>query len=102
MANDKSIGEVRTLLRVWGVVRIGYGVLALFTPDLLLKLLRLKSHPDARGFNAFLGSRDIVLGAYSIAAGSTGREKDAIALNQGCEAVDTIVLTQEVRAGRGA
>ena len=43
-----------------------------------------------------------MLGAYSIAAGSTGREKDAIALNQGCEAVDTIVLTQEVRAGRGA
>jgi hypothetical protein len=102
MSSDSALDDVPTLLRAWGVIRITYGVLALFTPDLLAKLLRLKPHPDTRGFNAFLGSRDIVIGAYSIAAASNGRVKDAIALNQGCEAVDTIVLFQEVRAGRGA
>ena len=102
MAAQKPLDDVRTLLRAWGAIRIAYGVLALFTPDVLAKLLRQQPEPVARGYNAFLGSRDIVIGAYSIAASSDGRVKDAIALNQGCELVDTIVLTQELRAGRGA
>jgi hypothetical protein len=93
-----TTSDVRKMLRVWGAIRIGYGVLALFTPNFLAALLRLKPHPDSRGFNAFLGSRDIVIGVYSI----VGSERDAVALNQACEVVDTIVLSQELRAGRGA
>jgi len=100
--NERSLREVRALLRTWGVVRIAYGVVALFAPRVIVKLLRVQPHPDVRGFNAFLGSRDIVIGAYSIAAASNGREMDAVALNQGCEAIDTIALTQEIRAGRRA
>jgi len=84
--NERSLREVRALLRTWGVVRIAYGVVALFAPRVIVKLLRVQPHPDVRGFNAFLGSRDIVIGAYSIAAASNGREMDAVALNQGCEA----------------
>jgi hypothetical protein len=102
MTQASPIDQVRRLLRIWGAIRIGYGALALFAPELLAKLLRVDSSADTRGFNAFLGSRDIVIGAYSLAAGSEARVTDAVALNQACEAVDTVVLTQELRAGRGA
>jgi hypothetical protein len=100
MTQTHPIDEVRQLLRIWGAIRIAYGVLALFAPRILVKLLRVGADPDTRGFNAFLGSRDIVIGVHSLVAGTPERVKDAVSLNQGCEAVDTIVLTQELRAGR--
>jgi hypothetical protein len=62
----------------------------------------MEPHPDARGFNAFLGSRDIVVGVLSLRASTPQQVADAVTLNQGNEIVDSIVLAQELRAGRRA
>jgi hypothetical protein len=93
--------EVERYLQGVGLIRIAYGVMALFTPRLLLRLLGLEpDNPDARAWNAFLGSRDIVLGIHSLVATKHGRQRDAVLLNSGCEVFDTIVVGQEIRLGR--
>lgn len=94
--------DVKRQLRLWAGIRIGYGVVAILAPDVMAEALRLKPHPDARGFNAFLGSRDIVIGLYALRASDPRQVGDAILLNQACEAIDTVVLVREVQAGRGA
>lgn len=87
---------------MWAAIRIGYGVVAIARPDVMCKVLRMEPHPDARGFNAFLGSRDIVVGLASLKASGPAQLKDAIFLNQANEMIDSLVLVQEVRAGRRA
>ncbi|MGQ0465010.1 MAG: hypothetical protein ACT4QG_06780 [Sporichthyaceae bacterium] len=95
-----SVDRVRRLLRLWALLRIGYGLGAILAPKALLAVLRVKPEPDTRGFNAFLGSRDIVIGAVSLCAKDVPAVRAAVTLNQGCEIVDSVVLAQEVRAGR--
>lgn len=83
-------------------VRIVYGVLALFAPRFTAKFFRLDpENPDARAWNAFLGSRDIALGIHHLkAAKDPVRQGDVILLSQGCEVFDTLVVGQEIRQGR--
>lgn len=87
---------------MWAAIRIGYGVVAILAPNLMFKVLRMPPHPDARGFNAFLGSRDIVVGLVSLKASSRADVETAVTLNQANEIIDSVVLAQELRAGRRA
>lgn len=97
-----SMDQVRRFLRIWAWIRIAYGVGAILAPKALLSALRCSQDKDVRGFNAFLGSRDIVIGAVALCAKDPAAVRTAVTLNQGCELVDTLVLAQEVRAGRRA
>ncbi|MEA2247506.1 MAG: hypothetical protein QOH46_2035 [Solirubrobacteraceae bacterium] len=100
MTQDNESTITRSIQFV-GIVRIAYGILALFAPRLLAKFFRLDpDDPDARAWNAFLGSRDIAIGVHSLAAKDPNRQRDAILLNQTCEVFDTVVWTQEIRHGR--
>lgn len=102
MSTSESTAQVKTSLRIWAGIRIGYGVTAILAPDLMFKVLRMKPHPDARGFNAFLGSRDIVVGLFALKAKTPDQLRDAVLMNQANETIDSLVLAQELRAGRGA
>ena len=102
MSSSTTIAPVRTALRVWAGIRIGYGVTAILAPPVLLRVLRIEPQDDVRGFNAFLGSRDVVIGAISLRARTPEEVAAAVTLNFGNEVVDSVVLAQEVRAGRRA
>jgi len=93
---------VATSIKVVAWVRIAYGIAALFAPRFTLRFFRLDpDNPDARAWNAFLGSRDIALGIHHLkVAGDPERQGDAILLSQGCEVFDTMVVAQEIRHGR--
>lgn len=92
---------VQTIQIVAGV-RIAYGVLAIFFPRFWPKFFRLNpDDPDARMWNAFLGSRDIAIGIHSLkVANDPERRQDVILINQGCEVFDSILVGQEIRHGR--
>lgn len=84
-----------------GLVRIGYGIAALFFPRFTAKFFRLDpDNPDARAWNAFLASRDFAIGFHALAARDEPRRSDAILLNQCCEVFDSMVVGQEIRQGR--
>lgn len=101
MTSSESRAAVTRSLQFVGIVRIVYGVLALFQPRFVARFFRLDpDDPDARAWNAFLGSRDIAIGLHSLAARDPQRQRDAIWLNQGCEVFDTMVVGQEIRHGR--
>ncbi|MDX8153109.1 hypothetical protein SK069_16030 [Patulibacter brassicae] len=102
METRDPVERTKQALRVWAGIRIGYGVVAILAPRLMFRLLRMEPHPDARGFNAFLGSRDIVVGAVALRASTTEQVRAAVDLNHGNEIVDSVVLAQEIRQGRGA
>lgn len=93
--------EVDRYLKAVGAVRVGFGATALFAPDVAMRLFGMKpGNPDARAWGAFLGSRAITIGLYSLAATRRGRQRDAVLLNTGCELFDAAVLAQEIRHGR--
>jgi hypothetical protein len=101
MSTGKSRAKITRYIQFVGIVRIAYGLLALFQPRFTAKFFRLNpDNPDARAWNAFLGSRDIAIGLHSLAAREPARQSDAIWLNQGCEVFDTMVVGQEIRHGR--
>ncbi|MCK9249140.1 MAG: hypothetical protein M0P31_09205 [Solirubrobacteraceae bacterium] len=102
MTDPTPLDTVKRSLRFWAAVRIGYGVVAIAAPRLMFKLLRAEPHPDSRGFNAFLGSRDIVVGIASLRASDRREVLDAAKVNHANEMIDSIVLAQELRAGRRA
>mgnify|MGYP001350329991 CR=1 FL=1 len=94
--------QVVQSIRFVAIVRLVYGVLAIFTPRVWPKVFRLDpDNADARMWNAFLGSRDIAIGLHSLAvANDPSRHWDVILLNEACEVGDTILNVQEVKHGR--
>lgn len=100
MTDQTPLDTVKRSLRFWAAVRIGYGVVAITAPDLMFRLLRAKPQADARGFNAFLGSRDIVVGIASLRAADRREVLDAAKVNHANEMIDSVVLAQELRHGR--
>ncbi|UTI63772.1 DUF4267 domain-containing protein [Paraconexibacter antarcticus] len=101
MSRVDADARVTRYIQFVGVVRIAYGVIALFRPRLWPRFFRLDADdPDARAWNAFLGSRDIAIGVHALLARDPVRQNDAIWLNQGCEVFDTMVVGQEIRHGR--
>jgi hypothetical protein len=101
MTPSTARAKVTHYLQFVGAVRIVYGVLAIFQPRFVAKFFRLNpDDPDARAWNAFLGSRDIAIGVHALAARDPARQRDAIWLNQGCEVFDSMVVGQEIRQGR--
>lgn len=99
---QETEAEVTRIIQIVAGVRIAYGVLAIFFPRFWPRFFRLDpDDPDARMWNAFLGSRDIAIGIHSLkVAGDPGRRDDVILINQGCEVFDTILVGQEIRHGR--
>jgi hypothetical protein len=101
LSSSASRAKVTRYIQFVGIVRIVYGALAIFQPQFVAKFLRLNpDDPDARAWNAFLGSRDIAIGVHALAARDPARQRDAIWLNQGCEIFDSMVVGQEIRHGR--
>jgi hypothetical protein len=84
------------------LVRIVYGLVAIFAPRVWPKVFRLDpDDPDARLWNAFLGSRDIAIGIHSLTvAGDPTRHRDVILINQASEIGDSVLVAQEIRHGR--
>jgi hypothetical protein len=101
LSSSASRAKVTRYIQFVGIVRIVYGALAIFQPQFVAKFFRLNPEdPDARAWNAFLGSRDIAIGLHALAARDPARQRDAIWLNQGCEIFDSMVVGQEIRHGR--
>jgi hypothetical protein len=94
--------QVVQSIRFVAIVRLAYGVVAIFAPRVWPRVFRLDpDNADARMWNGFLGSRDIALGVHSLAvANDPSRQVDVILLNEACEVGDTILNAQEVRHGR--
>ena len=99
MSADPQI--VRSI-RFVAVVRLVYGVVAIFAPRAWPRFFRLdEGNDDARMWNAFLGSRDIAMGLHGLAAATNpDRHGDVILLNQMSEVGDTVLVAQEIRHGR--
>jgi hypothetical protein len=96
------MGSPASSLRVGAIVRIVYGVLALFAPTRMFRAFGFGDpEPDPRYFNALFGGRDIVVGAWIMKAVDEGDLDTALAAHMGCEATDTIALAQEVRRRGG-
>jgi hypothetical protein len=91
----------RRIMRNGTSVRLGYGVLSLFAPDLLFKLSGKAAEPEPRYFNALFGGRDLTVCAATVAALNAGREREAVLINMSCEATDLVALLQEVRQRGG-
>jgi hypothetical protein len=88
-----------TTLRIGAIVRIVYGVVALFAPARMFKAFGMGDpDPDVRYFNALFGGRDIVVGLWTLKAVDEGRLDHALLANVGCETTDGIALVQEVRS----
>jgi hypothetical protein len=88
-----------TTLRIGAMVRIVYGLFALFAPSRMFKAFGMGDpDPDVRYFNALFGGRDIVVGLWTLKAVDEGRLDEALLANVGCEATDGIALIQEVRS----
>ncbi len=84
------------------MVRIVYGLLALFAPKRMFDSFGFgEPEPDARYFNALFGGRDIVVGGWILKATDEGDLGTALAAHIGCEATDSIALAQEVRQRGG-
>jgi hypothetical protein len=92
--------EIERCLQGVAAIRIGYGVLALLTPNLLARLMGLRPGPDLRLVNAYLGSRDIAIGVHSLLATKHDQQREAVLVNETCEVCDTLLLAQEFRRGR--
>ena len=91
----------RRLMLNGSAVRLAYGLLSLFAPNLLFKLSGKDVEAEPRYFNALFGGRDLsVVGATYVALES-GREREAILLNMSCEATDLVALGLEARARGG-
>lgn len=82
-------------------VRLAYGLLSLFAPNLLFKLSGKPVEDEPRYFNALFGGRDLTVVGATVVALNAGREREAILLNMSCEATDLLALGQEVRARGG-
>jgi hypothetical protein len=92
--------QVETYLKFIGGFRIAWGIASFAAPDLLARSIGIKPTADTRVFNAFLGSRDIAIGIQALSAARGGSQREAVAMNQACEIVDTCVVAQEVLRGR--
>lgn len=91
-----------TSLRIVALVRILYGLFALFAPKRMFASMGFEDpEPDARYFNALFGGRDIVVGAWTLKAVGDGDIDQALLANAGCEATDMVSLVQEVRQRGG-
>jgi hypothetical protein len=82
-------------------VRLSYGVLSMFAPNLLFKLSGKPVEAEPRYFNALFGGRDLSVCAATLSALKAGREREAVLLNMSCEATDLVALVQEARARGG-
>lgn len=102
MSKSQADPQIVQSIRFVAVVRLAYGAVAIFAPRAWPRLFRLDpDDPDARMWNAFLGSRDIALGLHSLkVANDPARFSDVILLNQSCEVGDTVLVAQEIRHGR--
>ena len=96
------MGSPATTLRIGGISRIVYGVLALFLPRRMFAALGFgEPEPDVRYFNALFGGRDIVVGLWILKAVRDGDEDLALKANIACEATDSIALATELRERGG-
>lgn len=102
MSSPESSAQIKRSIQFVAVVRIVYGVLAIFAPKAWPKVFRLSpTNEDARMWNAFLGSRDIAIGLHSLKnVNDESRLGDIILINQACEVGDSILVAQEIRHGR--
>ena len=102
MSNSRADPQIVQSIRFVAAVRLAYGAVAIFAPRVWPRFFRLDpDDPDARMWNAFLGSRDIALGLHSLkVADDPSRLGDVILLNQACEVGDTILVAQEIKHGR--
>jgi hypothetical protein len=91
----------RRLMLNGSAVRLAYGVLSLFAPNLLFKLSGKPVEADPRYFNALFGGRDLTVVGATVAALNAGREREAVLLNISCEASDLVALSLEARARGG-
>src|ERR1700709_927760 len=82
-------------------VRLAYGMLSMFTPNLLFKLSGKPVEAEPRYFNALFGGRDLSVCAATLSALKAGREREAGLLHMSCEATDLVALVQEARARGG-
>jgi hypothetical protein len=96
------VGSPAATLRFGGIVRIVYGLLALFAPKRMFSSFGFdEPDPDARYFNALFGGRDIVVGLWILKAVRDGDEDLALKANIACEASDSVALANELRARGG-
>lgn len=102
MSKPQNDPQIVQAIRFVAIVRLAYGLVAIFLPRAWPRFFRLDpDDPDARMWNAFLGSRDIALGLHSLkVAKDPSRLGDVILLNQACEVGDTILVAGEIRHGR--
>jgi hypothetical protein len=91
----------RRLMINGSTVRLAYGVLSLFAPNLLFKLSGKPVEAEPRYFNALFGGRDLTVVGATFAALKAGREREAVLLNMSCEATDLVSLGLEARARGG-
>ena len=82
-------------------VRLAYGLLSLFAPNLLFRLSGKPVEDEPRYFNALFGGRDLTVVGATYAAVRAGREREAVLLNMSCEATDLMALGLEARARGG-
>jgi hypothetical protein len=96
------MGSPATTLRIGGIARIVYGVLALFLPRRMFAAFGFgEPDPDVRYFNALFGGRDILVGLLILKALREGDEDLALKANIACEATDSIALATELRERGG-
>ena len=102
MFQEHADPQIVKSIRFVAIVRLAYGAVAIFAPRAWPRFFQLDpDDPDARMWNAFLGSRDIALGLHSLkVATDPSRLSDVILLNQACEVGDTVLVAQEIRHGR--
>jgi hypothetical protein len=96
------MGSPVTTLRIGGIARIVYGVLALLLPRRMFAAAGYgEPDPDVRYFNALFGGRDIVVGLWILKAINEGDHDLALRANVACEATDSVALAQEIRQRGG-
>ena len=88
-----------SMLKQVSFVRVVYGVVTLFAPQ-LLERGDAGVPREARYTNALFGGRDLTIAGATIAALRAGREREAMLLNASCELTDSLSLVQELRRGR--
>jgi hypothetical protein len=93
--------EVDGYLKLYGVLRLGFGIGAILAPKLTAASFGLKPEgKDGNVWAGLFGARAATVGLYSLTASKRGVQREAVLMNLGIETIEIFTVGREVRRRR--
>lgn len=90
--------EVDKYLKLYGVLRLGFGLGAIVAPKPTAASFGLKAEgKDRNVWTGLFGARAATVGLYSLMATRRGVQREAVLLNLGIETIEIFTVGREVK-----